>query len=220
MSHSSLPEHLCDDEVVRRVQAGDHALFELLVRRHNQRLYRAARGILKSPQAAEDAVQEAHIAAFTKLSTFEFRAKYATWVTRIAVRQALSARRGRQAATTSIAGHILEESMSDPAHSPERRAASAELGAIIEAALDELQPEFRAVFILREIEGMSTAETAVALDLVPATVKTRLHRAKEHLKALLERRSHDALPSVHAFDGARCDRITHAVMSRVLQETP
>ena len=201
-----------DEDIVARVLGGETALFELLMRRHNQRLYRVARGIVGDDAEAEDVTQEAYVRAFQHLGQFAGRARFSTWLTRIAVHEA-SARRRRRGR------HIdLEESMpalASTAAGPEQRAADQEIGRAIEAAMDTLPAVYGAVFMLREVEGLSTAETAACLEINEETVKTRLHRARALLRNHITARVGAAARESFQFAGARCDRTVAAVMARI-----
>src|SRR5262245_26727948 len=175
---------LSDEEVVERVRRGETALFEVIMRRYNQRLYRAARAILRDDGEAEDVVQDAYVRAFTHLAQFAGRAAFGTWLTRIAVHEALARarRRGlfRPLGDEGAEGDDMTTFRS--AADVEKQVADRELVRVLEAAIEALPDPFRAVFVLREIEEMSTAETAAVLDLREETVKTRLHRARALLR--------------------------------------
>ena len=203
---------LTDEEVVARVCAGDSQMFEILIRRYNQRLYRAARAILRNDADAEEAVQQAYLNAYRYLPQFEGRAKFSTWLTRIAVYEALARRRRRRdtfVESSEACGTHAASATPDPEH----QAYVAQLGTLLEAALDALPDGYRSVFILREVDGLNTAETAQQLRVSEGTVKTRLHRAKD----LLQRKLHDVTPAAaFRFDGERCDRLVAAVMSRLI----
>jgi RNA polymerase sigma-70 factor, ECF subfamily len=203
---------LSDEEIVERVLRGEVPLFELLMRRYNQRLFRVTRAIVKNDGDAEEVTQDAYVRAFEHLDQFAGRARFSTWLTRIAVHEAL-ARRRRQGRETD-----LEESMStlaSAAAGPEQRAADSELGQVIEAAVEALPQVYASVFMLREVEGLSTAETAACLDIPPETVKTRLHRARALLRNHITARIGVAAREAFQFAGARCDRTIAAVMARI-----
>lgn len=211
---------LTDDEVVARVLAGDASLFEILMRRHNQRLFRAARAILADDTEAEDVMQEAYLRAFRELAAFRGEARFATWLTRIACHEAL-ARAQKRRRLVSIAGGAGSD---DRGALPEPRAASAgpdrdlenrELRAVLQQAVEVLPEPLRAVFCLREIEGLSTEETADALGLTIENVRVRLHRAKRALRQTLDRHIGDEVRRLYLFDGARCDRLVAAVFGRL-----
>lgn len=199
---------LADEEVVRRVLDGEAALFELIVRRYNQRLFRATRAILRDDDAAEDAMQEAYLRAFAKLDQFAGKAKFSTWLTKIAVYEALG--RLRRAKLEEE----LPETM-DTSDNPERTAYVRELQSAIEQAVDALPPLYRGVFIMREIEEMSVEETADCLGITQENVKTRLHRARALLRGRLERAIGKASTQAFSYLGRRCDRMTDAVMVRI-----
>jgi RNA polymerase sigma-70 factor, ECF subfamily len=199
---------LTDEEVVRRVLGGETALFEVIVRRYNQRLFRTARAILRDDAAAEDVMQEAYLRAFTKLDQFAGDAKFSTWLTKIAVYDALSRLRRAKAQQE------LPETMHN-SDNPERAAYGRELQSAIEGAIDALPPMYRSVFVLREVEDMSVAETAECLSITPESVKTRLHRARALLRSHLEPATRTAAPAAFSYLGARCDRLTRAVMERI-----
>jgi RNA polymerase sigma-70 factor (ECF subfamily) len=200
---------------VARAGAGDDAAFATLMRRHNQRLFRLARAVVRDDREAEDVVQEAYVRAFTHLDQFEGRARFATWLSRIALHEALArVRRGRR-----FAALPEEETLSDlpvtARSGPEDRAANRELAVALAAAVDALPESHRAVFVLREVEGLSTAETAEVLGLSQPNVKVRLHRARAALRADLERRLGGEVPRLWAFDGERCDRVVAEVVERL-----
>ena len=199
-----------DEEVVSRVLEGETSLFELIIRRHNQRLFRATRAILKDETEAEDAMQEAYVRAYCHLDQFAGEAKFSTWLTKIAVYEALGRLRRSK----------LQEEMPDTMKSrdnPERAAYHSELQEAIEAAVDTLPPRYRSVFVLRDIEDMSGAETAECLGINEVAVKTRLHRARRMLRGRLERTISGAAGLAFGFGDQRCDRMTRLTMARIEQ---
>ena len=203
---------LADDELVARVRAGETALFELLMRRYNQRLYRVTRAIVRDDAEAEDVAQDAWVRAFEHLDQFEGRARFSTWLTRIAVHEA-SARIRRRGRQTDIEDSM--PTLASDAAGPEERAADHELGRVIEQAVNRLPEVYGSVFMLREIEGLSTEETAACLGIPAETVKTRLHRARALLRNHLTARLGAAARETFQFAGARCDRMVAAVMRRI-----
>lgn len=206
---------LTDEEIVARVCSGEIDLYEVLVRRHNPRIYRAARAILRDDGEAEDVMQDAYVRAFEHLREFEGRAHFSTWLTRIAVNEAL-ARVRRSKRLEPLESHIEEPSMStEPAKSPEQQTSDVEMRSVLETAVTKLSDEFRAVFVLRTVEGMSGAETAECLGIPEETVKTRLHRARGRLQKMLLESIEPALPSVYEFHLSRCDRVVAAVLRRI-----
>ncbi len=206
---------LTDEEIVARIGAGEPELFELLMRRNNPRVYRAARAILHDESEAEDVMQDAYVRAYEHLHAFEGRARFSTWLTRIAVHEALARVRRRQR-FDSLESHPEEPTMSTQAGTdPEQQASDVEMRAVLEAAIGRLPDEFRSVFVLRAVEGMSGAETAECLGIPDDTVKTRLHRARGRLQEMLVESIEPALPSVYQFHLARCDRVVGAVLERI-----
>jgi RNA polymerase sigma-70 factor (ECF subfamily) len=216
METARLPEAIPDDEVVARVRGGETGLFELLLRRYNQRLYRAARSVLRDDHEAEDVVQEAWVRAFMHLDQFAGRARFSTWVTRIALHEAFArGRRSRRHLPIAPApGNGGTREPASPEHDPEAQAAGLELARSLRAAIDGLPGGYRSVFVLREIEGLSTVETAACLNLSPDLVKTRLHRARAILRAELSLLSKDRAGALR-FLGPRCDATVARVFARL-----
>jgi RNA polymerase sigma-70 factor (ECF subfamily) len=211
--HAVLP----DEEVVGRVRAGDRAQFEVLMRRYNQRLYRIVRSILRDEAETEDVLQQTYLNAYTHLDQFARRASFATWLTRIAVHEAL-ARRQRQAAALPRAGDAaviaaLPSSFPDP----EREALTAELKGLLEASIDALPDTYRCVFVMREVEGLSTAETAAGLTISEDVVKTRLHRARAMLRDAILRRVGRCGRELFVFGFGRCDALVRSVLAALRQ---
>jgi len=168
-----------DEQIVERVLRGELGLFGQLIRRHNARVYRAARAILNDDSEAEDVTQDAYVRAYEHLGAFEGRARFCTWLTRIAVHEALArARRGRRFAPLDAETQEASCMPTRSPRTPEQHASDHELRALLEDAVICLPECFRTVFVLRELEGMSCAETAECLGIPEATVKTRLHRAR------------------------------------------
>jgi RNA polymerase sigma-70 factor, ECF subfamily len=201
-----------DLELVERVLVGERRLFAALVQRHNQRLFRVVRAILRDDSEAEDTVQQAHVTAFRQLAQFRGESSYATWLTRIAVNDAYG-RLGRRKRHVLVS---LEDAGGDAAMtrmvSPEDETYHRELGRLLERNIDELPDMLRVVFVMREVQEMDTAETASTLGLSEAAVRVRLHRARSALQSSLTRAMESA-PSAFRFDGERCDRITHDVLA-------
>jgi RNA polymerase sigma-70 factor (ECF subfamily) len=211
---------LTDAEVVRRVLGGEPALFEVLMRRYNQRLYRAVRSVLRDDRECEDAMQQAWLGAYSHLDQFEGTAAFSTWLTRIALNEALGrVRRGSRLAMVETA---LEEDdrMSTEAQDPEGQVANRELGRMLEEAIDELPERSRSVFMLREVEGLSTADTALSLGVSEEVVKVRLHRARLTLRDRLYARAGLAAPAAFTFLGPRCDRMVAGVLGHILGRPP
>ncbi|MGH9464600.1 MAG: RNA polymerase sigma factor [Thermoanaerobaculia bacterium] len=204
---------LADEEVVERVLAGETELFEVLMRRYNQRLYRVARGFVTDAAEAEDVAQEAYVSAFRKLGSFRGEARFSTWLTRIAVYEAMArCRKGERFVRLDESG-----TFETPAATagPEAEAENHELQGFLREAVDSLPDSLRPVFVLREVEGLSSEETAAALGLSPANVRVRLHRAKGHLRQQLDESMGREACRLYRFDGARCDRLVAAVFARI-----
>ena len=214
---------LPDADIVRRVRAGDSALFEVLMRRHNQRVYRVARAVLKDETDVEDVMQQAYINAFTHLGQFEDRSQFSTWLTRIVLHEAFSRRRSAQ--RSELRGAVephLDDDRGDfmdrfesPAANPERQAYSQELTRVLEAAVDTLPETYRTVFMLRDIEGLSTNETGEGLGLGPEAVKTRLHRARAMIRRAVTAQIGEVAPGTFQFHAPRCDRVVSAVLAEI-----
>jgi RNA polymerase sigma-70 factor (ECF subfamily) len=209
---------LTDEDVVRQVIDGHTALFEILMRRHNERLYRAGRAILGDDAEAEDVMQQAYVNAYAHLRQFDRRAKFSTWLTRIAVNEAL-ARRRRRAMHEPIDSEdgLLDErvALMQPAPTPEREAFAHELRSLVESAVDDLPDGCREVFMLRQVEGMNTAETAECLGVSEDVVKTRFSRARALLRRDLAERAGIAAAHSFTFARPRCDRVVAAVLARI-----
>ncbi len=208
---------LSDEEVVARVLQGQTPLFEVLMRRHNERVYRAARAILRDDREAEDVMQQAYVNAYAHLRQFDGRAKFSTWLTKIAVYEAIARarKRGRYEPLDEAPGGLERFMPTSPAPDPEHQAFARELSAMLESAVDGLADGYREVFMLREVEGLSTAETAAVLDLGEDVVKTRLSRAKAKLRRDLLDRAGAGVASAFTFGQARCDRVVAAVFARI-----
>lgn len=207
-------EQLSDIEVVRRVVSGDAALFEILMRRHNQRIYRAVRAVLRSDEDVEDVMQQAYINAYEHLSQFAGDAQFSTWLTRIAVNEAL---RRRKRARVSGEGDdsVTISLVEDEGPDPEQQASTAEMREMLEREVSALPEAYRMVIMLRDVEGLSTAETASTLSVSEDVVKTRLHRGRTMLRDNLYRRAGVTLQSLFPFGNARCDRVVANVMARI-----
>jgi len=208
-----------DEHIVRQVLDGNTALFELLMRRYNERLYRAARAITRDDREAEDVIQQAYVNAFSNLRQFKGHAQFATWLTRIAVHEALARVRRRRRYTTmdpensfAIPFPVPRSSMPDP----ERQAFARELGALLESAIDRLPDGAREVFVLRQLEDMDTAEVAAVLNVSDAVVKTRFSRARAALRRDLYQHAEIASSNAFKFLRPRCDRLVAAVLHKNL----
>ena len=208
---------LTDAEVIERVLAGDTGLYELLMRRYNQRLYRAVRAVLRDDAEAEDVMQEAYVRAFQYLPRFEQRASFCTWVTRIAVNESLARLEQKKRFTTEVddEGVGVTEKLEAKSASPEVTAGSAETRALLEEAILALPYPYRIVVILRDVEEMNTAEAAEALELSEDVVKVRLHRGRAMLRRELYARAGATNSAAFQFHAPRCDRVVAGVMERI-----
>lgn len=211
------PAHaeLSDGELVSRIQAGAREDFELLVRRHNQRLFRAARGIVKSDAAAEDVVQQTWLDVYRNFAGFRGDAAFTTWATRICIHGALAYARKHPPVgeIVDIDGGVSPAGPAGPAEheSPQQSVERAELGTLLERVLSRLPQTSREVMVLRDVLELDTAETAACLGVSHEVVRVRLHRARAAVAAELMQ----TLDGVYSFDGARCDRLTGNVMTAI-----
>jgi RNA polymerase sigma-70 factor (ECF subfamily) len=200
--------------------AGREAAFEAVMRKHNGRLFRVARAILKDDAEAEDALQDAYLEAYKHMGDFRGDAQLSTWLTRIVVNQSLMRlrRQRRDRVIVPFEQQNEREEVEVPdekAEPPSSAALRAEVRHLLEQRIDQLPVAFRTVFVMREVEDMTVDETAECLGIPPATVRTRLFRARALLRAALARDIDTATVDVFGFAGARCDRIVAAVMARI-----
>jgi RNA polymerase sigma-70 factor (ECF subfamily) len=211
---------LAEAELVALAKAGQREAFAALMRRGNQRLFRIARAVVRDEGEAEDVLQEAYVRAFASLADFRGEASILTWLTRIVLNEAHGRLRKRR---PTVELDALEAAQADPgrvlifpgAEDPEQGAARAEVRRLVERAVDDLPEDFRVVFIMRDVEGLNVEETAAALGVKPETIKTRLHRARRRLRERLDAELASSLKGAFPFLGARCDRVTEAVLERL-----
>ena len=222
-----LDPRIGDAELALRVGRGDEGAIRLMMRRHNQTLYRTARSILRDDAEAEDAVQEAYMKAIAAIGGFRGDSRLATWLVRIVVNESVGRlrRTRRGAEVIRLEGDVFPDNGSAPDHAdeaptPEREALQAEARKIIEARIDELPEAFRTVFVLRAIEELSVEEAAAVLGIPEATVRTRLFRARGMLRESLARSLDLALDDAFRFAGERCDRIVAGVLERLARQQP
>jgi RNA polymerase sigma-70 factor (ECF subfamily) len=213
---------MSDAEVIERIQRGEAGLFEVLMRRYNGRIYRVVRAILGTEADVEDVMQQAYLNAYLHLDQFAGQARFSTWLTRIAAHEAL--RRARKAdrmphAHDSPDAEPAVDQLTDREPSPEHQAYGREMAALLEHAVDALPDGFRSVFVLREVEGLTTRETAECLEVNEDTVKTRLHRAKAQLRRDLAARVGGHASSAYVFHASRCDRVVAAVLAQLTLRT-
>jgi len=211
---------LAEAELVSLARSGDREAFSAIMQRCNQRLFRVARSVLGDEQEAEDVLQEAYVRAFGSIAGFRGEAAVATWLTRIVLNEAhgrLRRRRPTVDLAALEASHGAAVLAFPGVADPEAEAARAQARRLLERAVDQLPEAFRLVFMLREVEELSVEETAASLGLAPATVKTRLHRARRLLRLALSAELSDALSGAYPFLGERCARITASVLARLAQ---
>ena len=218
----SPPVDTGDLDLIRRALARDETAARAIMQANNRRLYRLARGILRNDGEAEDVVQETYVRAFTHLKDFRGDSSLSTWLSRIAMNEALGRlRRQRPSVELSslpqgvLEAQIIQFPLTSAADDPEKSMAQREIQHVVEGAIDELPEPFRIVFITRVLEGMNVEETADILDLKPETVKTRLHRARAMLRDNVERKIGPVVMEAFPFAGRRCDRLTEAVLKRL-----
>jgi RNA polymerase sigma-70 factor (ECF subfamily) len=212
-----------DADLAKRAAQGDRAAFHLIMRRNNRALFRTARSILKDDNDAQDAVQEAYLRAFQAMDAFRGEAALRTWLVRIVANQALELlrRNKRRAEVHHVDGQTADgdamkrDNAEAGAELPEDAALRAQMRRLLEAAVDALPDDFRAAFVLRAVEGFSVEETASALDIPQATVRTRYFRAKQLLRDMLSREGGFDFADVFPFAGPLCDRMVARVMARL-----
>jgi len=216
-------ETLSDVELARRIAQRDSMAARVVIKRNNQRLYRAAWSVLKDRSEAEEAVQDGYLKAFAAIEGFAGKSSLSTWLTRIVLNEALARRRSaqrrsRQLREQSVA--IIDEyreklmAGSDRALSPEADVARSQITKLLEAAVADLSDPFRLVLMLRDVDGLSVEETAEILQISPQTVKTRLLRARRRLQVTLAPSLHDTLKGAFPFAGADCDTLTERVLTK------
>ncbi len=211
MVRSVVVAELDDRDVIARVLAGDRAAFEILVRRHNQRMFRAARAITRTDVDAEDVLQQAWLGVYKNLAQFRGDASFPTWATRIAVNEAIALTRKRPMVAEVV------DTASEAA--PDTDLARAQVGALLEHCLANIPQGNREVMVLRDILELDTAETAACLGLTEEAVRVRLHRARAAIAAAVTEQLAGHAREIYSFDGARCDRMTAHVMRNVLGAT-
>jgi RNA polymerase sigma-70 factor (ECF subfamily) len=216
------PAVLDDAELVRRVLARDADAFRTIMQRHNRRLYRIARSVLRNNAEAEDAVQEAYVSAFTHLATYRGESSLAAWLSRITMNEALGRLRRRRDTVdiatlkdTRAEAEIIQFPLAAQTDDPERTMAQPQILQLVEETTDALPEAYRLVFVTRVIEGMSVEETADLLGIKPETVKTRLHRARQLVREQLDKKIGPVLMDAFPFAGKRCERMTGAVLNRL-----
>lgn len=207
-----------DEEVVERVLGGETALYEIIMRRYNQRLYRVVRAILRDDSESEDVMQDAYVRAYQHLGQFENRSTFSTWLTRIAIHEALARiRRRKRTQPLDLASYDGESPVNPSGASldPEQNTSQSELRGMLEGAILALPEDYRAVVMMRDVEELNTAETAAALGISEDNVKVRLFRGRAMVRKRLYERVGATAKEAFPFMGARCDRMVEGVF-RVL----
>ncbi|MDF0699205.1 RNA polymerase sigma factor [Rhizobium sp. MC63] len=224
--HRPLLSRLTDADLVPLAKIGDEPAIRAIVQRHNQRLFRTARAIIRNDAEAEDVVQASYIKAFANLSAFRGESELSTWLTRITLNEALGRLRAQKNTTgleeidmhaTSAGGQVVQFPSSLSATDPEAELSRSQTRHFLEHAVDELPDDFRAIFVLRDVEGMSTDEAASYLGIRPETAKTRLHRARKMMRQSIEKRLSGAFSALFPFDGARCAFMADRVVTALRQ---
>lgn len=210
--------HLSDSEVIDKILSGSTSLFEVLMRRYNQRLFRIQRSYITDEDAIKDTLQLTYIKAYENLDSFRGDAQFSTWIIRIAINEALQYL-NRQKRYSNL--HSVDDTkpmnnyISNSNETPEDYAIQKDFKVLLEKIVGKLPPKYRSVYIMREVEQMDTRETADCLDLTRSNVKVRLHRAKQMVKDKLENSVADT--EIFNFMGERCDRLVFNVM-RLIQD--
>jgi RNA polymerase sigma-70 factor (ECF subfamily) len=212
-----MPAAASEMQLVSRALAREGNAFRTIMKTHNQRLYRIARGVVRNDAEAEDIVQEAYVRAFAHLDAFRGDSSLATWLSRIVINEALGRLRKRRRTVAMPANPQAEiiQFPLNPSDDPERTMAQRQILDLVERATDSLPDVYRSVFVARVIEGLSIEETADLLGVRPETVKTRLHRARALVRKALDDQIGPVLLDAFPFAGRRCDRLTSAVMQRL-----
>ena len=211
---------ISEADIVKRILAGEKELYEILIRRNNQKLYRTIRSYIQDSAELEDIMQNTYLKAFEKLYQFKHTAQFSTWLIRIGINETLARLRTSRKIislsnpSTLIDNDRLSELSDSNQLNPEKEIIRKEVKQILEAAIDKLSPKYRTVYILREIEGLSIREVADCLDISISNVKVRLHRAKAIIKEDLYALTLDK--NVFEFGFSRCDRIVDFVMKSIL----
>jgi RNA polymerase sigma factor (sigma-70 family) len=227
MSREGAASGQANDEMslVRRIAAGDRAAFELLMRRHNQRLYRLARASLRDETEAYDALQEAYLLAYRSIAQFRGDAALSTWLSRLVINECLGRLRryGRRKNVLPLVRSntdVERDGMQAPdTELPDKIVGRAQIRALLECKLDELPEIFRMVFVLRSVEELSVEETAQSLGISQATVRSRHFRAKSLLREALAQEVDLAERELFEFGGEQCNRVTARVLAQ-LEQTP
>lgn len=207
-----------ENEVIKRILSGEKELYEILVRRNNQKLYRIVRSYVKDDAEIEDIMQDSYVKAFTKLYQFKLDSTFSTWLIRIGINESLARLKEKgKIYHLNIQSESLNNTILDIPDSrqlnPQDKLIRNEAKQLLENTIDSLDIKYKTVYIMKEVEEMSLKEIAVVLDLSVANVKVRLHRSKEMLKEKLYEVANDR--KIFEFGYSRCDRITENVMRQI-----
>jgi len=208
-----------ESDVINRILAGEKELYEILVRRNNQKLYRVVRGYIKDEAEIEDIMQDSYVKAFTKLYQFKLESSFSTWLIRIGINESLARLKAKEklyffdGQSADFKSSMFFEVPDNKQLNPQDKMIRNETKQLVENAIDQLDTKYKMVYMMKEVEDMSLKEISFALDLTVANVKVRLHRSKEMLKEKLYETANDR--NVFEFGFKRCDRITENVMSRI-----
>ena len=210
---------LGEQEIIKRILAGEKELYEILVRRNNQKLYRIIRSYITDEAEIEDIMQDTYIKGFTKMYQFKLESTFSTWLIRIGINESLAhiRKKGKlfrlndylQKSNSTLMLDLEDRKQLNPYEKMTRR----ESAQLFEDAIDSLDSKYKIVYMMREVEEMSIKEIADALTLTVSNVKVRLHRSKEMLKEKLLEKSKDI--GIFEFGYGRCDRITENVMKSI-----
>lgn len=212
-SNITKPSTLSEEQIISRITSGERELFEILLRRNNQKLYRVIRSYIKDPFDIEDIMQNTYIKAFENLVRFKFQSEFSTWLIRIGINECLAKLQKRnKLITLPIDEHNTIE-MPVSTDDPEKETIYNENKYLLETAIDAIDENYRIVYVLKEIEGMSIKKIGACLQLTEPNVKVKLHRAKKMIKSELLRITKNT--SIFEFGDSRCDRIVELVMHKI-----
>lgn len=208
-----------ESEVIKRILSGEKELYEILVKRNNQKLYRIIRSYIKDDSEIEDIMQDSYVKAFTKLYQFKLESSFSTWLIRIGINESLARLKEKgklyhlNEQSDNLRSNTILEIPDNRQLNPQDKMVLNETKQILENAIDSLDIKYKTVYVMKEVEEMSLKEIAIALDMSIANVKVRLHRSKEMLKEKLYEVANDK--NIFEFGFSRCDRITENVMKRI-----
>lgn len=209
---------MSDEDLVKRVVAGEKELYELLMRRHNQKLYRVIMGYIDYGDDIADIMQDTYLRAYEKLYQFKFNARFSTWLIRIGINMALARIKSKEKhiqlnQMSAAVQKTLLDKMESSRPNPEKILIQQEAKQMLELAIQNLEPKYRAVYILREIENMSMAEIVDCLEITEVNAKVRLHRARVMIKKELYGLS--STTEMFEFGSKKCDALVEGVMALI-----